>query len=153
MSPEAKEAPNGFVCSRCPLLDLGVKLEPRDPRDPWRRMPRAFQIARATFGNGFYNHRSPLRVRVERLLGHYCRVQREKYGPCSSRRIPICHRIVEEALAQGAEGTTEGRRIAFAQWSLKNAVNDPDTHALLKPTVIRPATKDLRMPPITLTTV
>lgn len=140
---------DGLPCSKCPLLDLGTKYPEKDLRDPWRRWPEHFAEAKRAFGPGMFNHSAALRLRIERLLGFYCRRQREAHGPCTGKRVKVCQRVTLEALRGSREGSTEGKRIAFAQAGLRRAINSDETHALLKATRIAPSTPDLRMPPIT----
>ena len=136
-------------CSNCPLLDLGVQYPVNDERDPWRRMPAVFGAARRVFGGAMFKHDSRPRARAEHLLGHYCRVQREKYGSCTRRRSTLCQGIVKLAFDHAASAPAD-QRYAYAQAALKRAATSDDTDALLKPTVIRKPSGPLRMPPITM---
>lgn len=141
---------NDHPCSECPFLDFGHKYPVRDDRDPWRRMPACFDAARRVFGPGMFNHQSKLRLRAEKLLGHYCRVQREKYGPCTRRRSLICQQIVADALNTAGRQAPDGpARIAYATQGLRRAVNDEATSERMKATVVKADLGVLKMPPIT----
>ena len=79
---------DGLPCSTCPILDLGTVYPVKDARDPWRRMPKLFLLSVRLFGPSMNSHRSRTRLRLEKLFGHYCKVQRQKYGPCTRAQ---CH--------------------------------------------------------------
>lgn len=111
-------------------------------------MPRLFAVARSLYGPAMFNHGSRTRLRLEKLMGHWCRVQRTKYGPCTKKRARVCARILNESLAHGLEAPDRPARYAYVQQALKRAVNSEETHAALKATVVQPATPDLALPPI-----
>lgn len=134
-------------CSRCPILDLGTRYPVNDKRDPWRRMPVIFAGALKVLGGGMMAHESRTRENVERRLGHYCRITREKHGPCNGKRIHVC----QDALAAGFQAAQHAERPwPFAQACITRLTTDDRHHENLKATRIAPATKDLRMPPITM---
>ena len=138
-----------WTCSRCPVLDLGAKLEPRDPRDPWRRMPKLFRLTQVLFGNAMMNHNGRTRLRIEKLFGHYCKVQRSKYGPCNTARMLRCSAILQDAVKHGTTATQPEQKYAYVTQALKQAVNDDATSEAMKHTMTRRPTPDLKMPPIT----
>lgn len=129
--------PDEHPCSGCPFLDLGHRYPVGDVRDPWRRMPELFAAAQLIFGRPFYNHTSKSRQHGEKLLRHYCRVQRSKYGACTRKRSLICREIVLEALTFAATADGTGNRIARAWSSIRRAVNSEESHARLVPTIVQ----------------
>ena len=138
---------DGLPCSRCPILDLGTKYPVGDQRDPWRRMPAVFSAALNVLGRSMYRHESRARVDGERRLGHYCRIVREKHGPCNGKRITLCQVSLVNSLEYAAKAEHPW---PAAQACITRLVNDDGHHERLKATRIAPATKGMRMPPITM---
>lgn len=127
---------DGLPCSGCPFLDLGTRYPVGDVRDPYRRMPDVFRALRGLYGDGMMRHTGRTRVRIEKLLKHYCTVQRSRHGLCTRRRSLLCQRVVLDAIAHGRTAPSHGDRYAYVQQSLKAAVNDERTNELMKSTVV-----------------
>lgn len=151
-APGIVAAPDdGLPCDRCPILNLGEKYPEHDPRDPWRRMPRLFLKAQALFGRSMYSHGGKSRLELEKRLGHYCRVMRERHGPCATPRLRLCATRLGEVLDSAradAPKPPDRRRYAYAR--ITRLANDDDHHELMKATRVAPATVGIRVPPISL---
>ena len=141
---------DGHPCSTCPLLDLGHRYPTGDTRDPWRRMPGLMRQLVNLFGPAMYNHAAPTRLRIEKLLGFYCRRTREAHGHCNRERIELCGQAVLAAIKHGEDANTDGECRAYVQQALKTAVNDPVLYENLKKTrqKVKPL-MELRLPPVT----
>lgn len=142
---------DGLPCDRCPILNLGEKYPVGDSRDPWRRMPNLFIRAQALFGRGMFNHASKSRLELERRMGHYCRVMRERHGPCTSQRMRLCVASLGDVL-YSARNDTEllDQRRAYAYARITRLANDDDHHERVKVTRVGPATPGIRVPPISM---
>jgi hypothetical protein len=141
--------PDEHPCSKCPILDLGHRYPVRDPRDPWRRMPKMFQLCVRIFGPQINSHESLTRLRLEKLFGHYCKTQRSKYGPCTKARTHVCARVLLDAVQHGHEAPDRPRRYAYVTHALRTTVNDDSTHLAMKETVVAKPEPTMTMPPIT----
>ena len=141
--------PDSLPCSTCPILDLGTVYPVKDGRDPWRRMPRLFQLSVKLFGPSMNSHSSRTRLKLEKLFGHYCKVQRQKYGPCTRARARVCAGILQDAVSHGLSADTRPERHAFVTHALRTAVNDDRTSERMKATMVARPTPQLAMPPIT----
>lgn len=135
-------------CSRCPLLDLGVQYPVGDERDPWRRLPAHFQQLKSILGNSAMNHKSPLRLRTEKLLAFYCGRQREAHGKCNNERVRLCSGITLAALADASKAPSKAERIAHLQAGLRRTINSDDTHRRLKATRQKSSDPAVTMPPL-----
>jgi hypothetical protein len=83
--------PEQLPCSQCPIRDLGIVYPVKDPRDPWRRMPRLMAQLVATFGPLMYNRRSRTRIDVEERISTYCERVRHVHGQrCNRERQRLC---------------------------------------------------------------
>jgi hypothetical protein len=140
---------DGLPCSTCPILDLGTVYPVKDARDPWRRMPKLFLLSVRLFGPSMNSHRSRTRLRLEKLFGHYCKVQRQKYGPCTRARAKVCAGILQDAVSHGLSADSGPERHAFVTHALRTAVNDDRTAERMKDTMVARPTPQLAMPPIT----
>ena len=136
-------------CAKCPLLDLGREYEKGDPNDPWRRMPELFQASQRLFGNAMMNRQGRTRLRLEKLMGHWCRRMRERHGLCTQKRARLCRAILAESIAHGHKAPP-GQQHAYVTQALKTAVNDQGIHDRMKQTrVTSQPVGDLTLPPIT----
>ena len=144
-------ADDGLPCDRCPILNLGEKYPVGDERDPWRRMPNLFIRAQALFGRGMFNHASKSRLELERRMGHYCRVMRERHGPCSTNRMRLCVTELGRVLYEAKESTELlDQRRARAYARITWLANDDTHHERVKATRVGPAAPGIRVPPISL---
>ncbi len=150
--PGLAEIPDdGLPCDRCPILNLGEKYPVHDPRDPWRRMPRMFARAQALFGRSMFAHKGKSRLVLEQRMGHYCRVMRERHGPCGSPRMRLCISALGEVLDWARHDTElmDARR-AKAFGGITALVNNDTHHERMKATRIAPTYAGIRVPPISL---
>ncbi len=98
-------SPLSTDCSSCPVRDLGKVYAMKDPRDPWRRMPRLMSQLHATFGGPMYNRASRTRRDAEARITTYCARVRQTYGePCSIDRQFLCATMLRQ-VAQRASGS------------------------------------------------
>jgi len=115
------------------MLDLGVRLEKGDERDPWRRMPRLFTILRGLFGYSMMNHDGQTRKRIEYRLAHYCKTTRETHGPCTMARSRICLAAIEEKM-QHCCHCEKGQEWPRSQAYITGLLRDDRHQAKLKAT-------------------
>ncbi len=95
------------------------------------------------------NRQGRTRLRIERLLGHWCKVTREKHGLCTRRRSLICRDVLAEAL-DAAKGVSGPERYAIVQARLKAAANDDRLYDRLKATRVQAKPQGpMALPPIT----
>lgn len=147
--------PDDFTPSPCPILDLGVKLPPRDPRDPWRRMPRMFDVCKAVFGMGaMMSHGGPTRSKIEARLGHYCKCTRDTHGACTLRRARLCQEALASEIQMAAFNTDKSvSAYAIVQARITALLRSERHHEALRLTRVkheRTVGEPLRVPPVTL---
>jgi hypothetical protein len=86
---------DNLPCSSCPIRDLGVVYPIKDPRDPWRRMPKLMDQLVATFGKLMFNRKGKTRIDTEHRIQTYCARVRSMHGePCSRKRMAICGTVI-----------------------------------------------------------
>lgn len=124
-------------CSTCPVLDLEHEYEPNDPNDPWRRMPRVFNALGRYFGGAFYSRTSRTRRMMVKLVSHYCRVQRQKYGPCNRKRMRVCAGVILDAVEQSNYPGVRNRHAMF-RTKLELITNADETHEAMLQTIPKP---------------
>ena len=140
-------------CDRCPILNLGVKYPVGDSRDPWRRMPKLFLKAQALFGRSMFAHTGKSRVELERRMGHYCRVMRERHGPCNTDRMRLCATALGGVLDWARHDTEQmDKRRAKAFGGITALANDDNHHEQMKATRLGVGWSPvgIRVPPISL---
>jgi hypothetical protein len=119
-------------CSSCPVRDLGKEYAVKDPRDPWRRMPKLMNQLVATFGGSMYNRRSRTRRDTEQRITTYCARVRQTHGePCSGQRQLVCASMIRH-VAQVASGTAHCYPVFRA--GLSSILDDDLIHDTLKAT-------------------
>ena len=143
-----------FTPSPCPVLDLGVELEPGDERDPWRRMPLLFQTIKGVFGSGIMNRKGQTRRRVEARIGHYCRCTRETHGACTLRRSRLCQEALTREI-QSCAFAPKGEEYAALQGRITSLLRSERHHGDLRATRVNTPelagkVDGLRMPPVSL---
>jgi hypothetical protein len=85
------------------VRDLGHVYPVRDPRDPWRRMPKLMDQLVVTFGKVMFNRGSKTRQDTERRMRTYCARVRSLHGePCSRDRMRVCGTVIMETAAQAS---------------------------------------------------
>jgi hypothetical protein len=117
----------------CPVRDLGRNFQPHSPDDPWRRMPKLFELLRSVIGPYMHQRTSAVRLGIEREMRGHSEKVREIYGePCSLERQRVCAGLMLGTLQGIRENDPE--RFAIVRHRLATLLDDGRAHAELERT-------------------